>query len=97
MLIVENVEQRSPIRKIILRLGGFHTPMNFAGCIGLLMEGSGLQELLSLVYAENAVPHVLSGKAISRAVRGHLLIDSAINALVHDDNIFQNDNNEVGC
>lgn len=71
--------------------------MNFAGCIGLLMEGSGLQELLSLVYVENAVPHMLSGKAISRAVRGHLLIDSAINALVHDGNIFQNENNEVGC
>jgi hypothetical protein len=97
MLIVENVEHCSPIRKIILRLGGFHTLMNFAGCIGLLMDGSGLQELLSLVYAENTVPHMLSGKAISRAVRGHLLIDSAINALVHDGNIFQNDKNEVGC
>lgn len=97
MLIVENDEQRSPIRKIILRLGGFHTIMNFSGCIEHLMDGSGLQELLSLVYAENAVPHMLSGKAISRAVRGHLLIDSAINALVHDGNIFQNVNNEVGC
>lgn len=95
MLIVENDEQRSPIRKIILRLGGFHNTMNFSGCH--LMEGSGLQELLSLVYAENAVPYLLSGKAISRAVRGHLLIDSAINALVHDGNIFLNDNNEVGC
>ncbi|EFX73412.1 hypothetical protein DAPPUDRAFT_325339 [Daphnia pulex] len=68
--------------------------MNFSCCIGHLIDGSGLQELLSLVYAENAVPHMLSGKAISRAVRGHLLIDSAINALVHYGNIFLNDNSE---
>ncbi len=27
---------------------------------------------------------------------GHLLSDSAINALVYDGNIFLNDNNEVG-
>ena len=46
------------------------------------MAGSGLQELLELVYAQNAVGHILSGKAISRAVRGHLLVDSALNALL---------------
>ena len=38
--------------------------------------------LLELVYTQNAVGHILSGKAIRRAVRGHLLVDSALNALL---------------
>ena len=72
----------SYLRNIVLRLGGFHTEMSFLGSIGHTMAGSGLQELLELVYAQNAVGHMLSGKAISRAVRGHLLVDSALNALL---------------
>ena len=58
---------------------------NINTCVTLFwgLAGSGLQELLELVYAQNAVGHVLSdGKAISRAVRGHLLVDSALNALL---------------
>ena len=35
-----------------------------------------------LVYAKNAVSHMLSGKAIARAVRGHFLVDAALNALL---------------
>ena len=46
------------------------------------MSGSGLQELLEVVYSPNTVTHILSGKAVARAVRGHLLIDSALNAMV---------------
>ena len=30
----------------------------------------------------NTVTHILSGKAVARAVRGHLLVDSALNAMV---------------
>jgi len=32
--------------------------MNFLGSIGHLMAGSGLQEVLELVYADNAVVHM---------------------------------------
>lgn len=47
------------------------------------MAGSGLQELLELVYAKNdAVIHMLSGKAVSRAIRGHFLVDGALNAML---------------
>jgi hypothetical protein len=42
--------------------------MNFLGCMGHLMEGTALHELLSLVYADHAVLHLLSEKAIP----GHL-------------------------
>ena len=72
----------SSLRDIVLRLGGFQTGMSFLGCIGHLMAASGLQELLKLIYAPNAVVHMLSGKAISRAVQGHLIVDAALNTLV---------------
>ena len=72
----------SGLRDIVLHLGGFYTEMSFLGCIGHLMAASGLQELLELIYAPNAVVHMLSGKAISQAVRGHLIVDVALNTLV---------------
>ena len=46
------------------------------------MSGSGLKELLSTVYAEQTVPHMLSGKGIPRAIRGHLLNSVALNTLL---------------
>ena len=46
------------------------------------MAGSGLQEVLELIYADNAVVHMMTGKAIARAVRGHLIVNAALNTLV---------------
>ena len=56
--------------------------MSFLGTIGDLMAGSGLQERLEVVFAGNAVRHMLTGKAISRAVRGHMLVDAALNSIL---------------
>ncbi|KAH3731250.1 hypothetical protein DPMN_057258 [Dreissena polymorpha] len=56
--------------------------MSFLGCIGQLMQNTGLQELLETVYAPNAVVHILSGKAVSRVVRSHILVDDALNTLI---------------
>ena len=56
--------------------------MSFLGYIGHLMDESGLQEILEVAYAGNAVKHMRSGKAISRAVRGNLLVDAAINTIL---------------
>ena len=72
----------SDLCKVIPRLGAFHTLMSFLGSIGHLMAGSGLKELLELIYAPNALEYMLSGKAVSRAVRGHLIIDAALDALL---------------
>ena len=80
--IILNEPSGSHLKSIVLRLGGFHIEMSFLGCIGHLMAGSGLQELLELVYAKNAVMHMLSGKAVSRAIRGHFLVDGALNAML---------------
>ena len=46
------------------------------------MAGSGLQQLLEVVFAQNYVTHMLTGKAIARAVRGHFLVDAVLNAFV---------------
>ena len=91
---------------IILILGQFHALMSFLGCIGYLMTGSGLDAILKLVYAHDVVPHMLSGKAVSRAIRGHLLVAAALYGLLvskiydvpilsddTDDNMFPNINN----
>ena len=72
----------SHLQSLVLRLGNFHTQMSFLGCIGHLMGGTGLQEAFELVYAENVVVHILNGKAYSRAVWAHLLMDAALSAIL---------------
>ena len=71
--------------RILCRLGGFHTMMSFLGSVGTLMKGSGLAECLQEIYGGNAVTHIESGKAVSRALRGHFLLQSALYALLLDD------------
>ena len=72
----------SDLKGMVLRLGRFHMQMSFLGNIWHLMAGSGLQELLEVVFAGNAVRHMLTGKAISRAVRGHMLVDAALSTIL---------------
>ncbi|XP_028513958.1 uncharacterized protein LOC114574747 [Exaiptasia diaphana] len=62
--------------------GKSYNIMSFTGSIGHLMAGSGLREIIEIIYAPNAVDHVLSGKAISRAVRAHLIVDAVLNCLL---------------
>lgn len=85
LMIIETEPTGSVLNDIVLRLGGFHTEMSFLGSIGHLMAGSGLQEVLELIYADNAVVHMMTGKAIAQAVRGHLIVDAALNALILSD------------
>ena len=74
-MVIESEPADSDLRQVVLRLGSFHTEMSFIGSIGHLIAESGLKELLELIYAPNAVEHILTGKAIARAVRAHLLVD----------------------
>ena len=46
------------------------------------MAESGLAQVLEVVYAENAVKHILSGKAIARAIRGHFIVHAALNTIL---------------
>ncbi|VDI57080.1 Hypothetical predicted protein [Mytilus galloprovincialis] len=82
MMIVQNEPTTSSLKSLVLKLGGFHAEMSFVGSIGYLMSGSGLMNIFETVYASTAVSHMLSGKAIARAVRGHFLLDTALTALI---------------
>ena len=72
----------SPIQCLILRLGPFHMEMSFLGSIGHIMAESGFKEFLELIYAPKVVEKIMTGKAISRAVRAHLLLDAVLNGLL---------------
>ena len=85
LMIIITPPVGSELRSIVLQLEGFHTEMSYLGSIGHLMAASGLQELLKLIkliYAPNAVVHMLNGKAIARAVRGYFIVDAALHALI---------------
>ena len=64
--------------RIVLILVGFHLIMSFLGSIGKLMKGSEISEALQTVYGKNAVEHMMSGKAVTRAIRGHFRTSSAL-------------------
>ena len=69
--LCENEPDGSEHGDMVNRIAGFHNEMSFLGTIGTLMEATGLKEVLELLYAKNAVTHMLTGKAVSRAIRGH--------------------------
>ena len=67
---------------IVCRMGVFHMIMSFLGSNGHVMQCSGLSEALETCYGPNAVQHMLGGKAVDRALRGHYLVESALYCLI---------------
>ena len=67
---------------IVCRLGGFHTLMSFLGSVGMLMKGSGIEDLFAELYAENSIPHIMYRKNIARSLRAHLSVQSALMKLL---------------
>ena len=63
---------------VVSSLGGFHIIMSFLGSIRKLMESSGISELFQVVYSSDTAVHMLSGKAHTRALPAHFLIQSAL-------------------
>ena len=84
-MIIRSEPLVSDLRRTILRSGDFHADMSFLGYMGHVMASSVLQELLELVYAPNAVVHMLNGKAIGRAVRAHFIVDAYVNGMMLTD------------
>ena len=64
--------------EIFVQLGGFHRLMSFLGSIGTLMERSGLRRALETVYVSLTVGDVMTEKAYTQAVRGHMMTASAV-------------------
>lgn len=70
---------RSPqLDNVIVRIGGFHMLMSYMGCIGKIMEGSGLKEALATVYAFNSIDKLLEGHIYARAVRAHVMVNTVL-------------------
>ena len=88
--IILDEPQNSPLKGVILLLGCFHTFMNLLGAIGTLMKGTGLTNILESVYGENTVVHMMTGKAVQRAFRGHLLTDKCLNHLIVSETLEAN-------
>ena len=64
--------------EVVVRLGGFHFLKSYLGCIGYIMEGSGLAEAMGVVYGPTTVKYILKGGAYSKALRAHFLTDAAL-------------------
>ena len=76
--IILDAPQNSPLKEIILLLGSFHTLMKLLGKIGSLMNGTGLEEILHVVYGGNPIEHMMTRKSVQRALRGHLLMNKSL-------------------
>jgi hypothetical protein len=81
-MMVESSPFSSPLKEIVVMLGSFHGRMSFLGCMGYLMEEAGLVEVLEQIYAPNTVKHIISGKAVSRAMTAHSPLDLALHILL---------------
>ena len=81
MNIIQQDSAESDMKSILLCVGGLHIQMSFLGICHLL-AGSGLQQSLKTIFADNAVGHILSRKAISRAICAHFIVDAALNAML---------------
>lgn len=78
---------------MILLLGTFHTFVNAFGTTGTQGDHGD-------VYGENAVVHMMSGKAVQLVFRGHLLVDQCLTEqivakIVEDDPGFQDQVEEL--
>ena len=80
--IIYNSPERSLLKNITLMLGSFHTLMNVLGAIGTLMQVSGLTDIFETVYGDNAVKYMIGGKAVQRALWGHLLVEKCLNGML---------------
>lgn len=56
--------------------------MSFLGAVGFIMDGSGLKELFSLIYAETSAEKALTGHAFSGSVRDHILVHLALSTII---------------
>ena len=74
--IIQTEPANSDLRKVIVRLGAFHAEMSFLGSI----DGR-----LPFTRSYGANNHIMTGKAISRAVRAHFIVDAAVNALLYSE------------
>ena len=74
-------------KRLILRLGDFHTALNFLGILGKRFRDAGLQDIMteSQILAEGSANRVMSGQQYNRSMRCHKIVAEAMQRLrFHD-------------
>jgi hypothetical protein len=79
--IVSSAPEGFKLSKIIIRLGGFHLLMLFLGAIGSIMQGSGMKEVLSEIYAPKSLEKMLNRHAYA-SVRAHTLLQLTLAIII---------------
>ena len=64
--------------------------MSFYGSTGHIMASPGLEKVFETAYGENAVKDILTGKAIARANRAHILTESTLMISLQQQNLIKN-------
>ncbi|GBN14429.1 hypothetical protein AVEN_177770-1 [Araneus ventricosus] len=80
--IVAAAPEGSDLSKIVIRLEGFHLLSSFFGAIGYIMQGSGIKEVLSLIYAPNSLDKMLPGHTYARDVRAHTVLHLTLATII---------------
>ena len=88
--MLQKLPDGDTLKNVVVLLGSFHTLMNVLGAIGYLMNGSGIRNLLDVIYRENAVTHILTGKVVDCAVRNYTLLDNCLNYIITDKILMTN-------
>ncbi|GBN59825.1 hypothetical protein AVEN_191613-1 [Araneus ventricosus] len=89
--IVAAAPEGSDLSKIVIRLGCFHLLSSFFGAFGYIMQGSGIKEVLSLIYAPNLLDKRLTGHAHARAVRAHTLLHLTLATIISKELLTDDD------
>ena len=73
---------RNNLGYFIIQLEGFRTRMSFLGYTEYVMSNSGMGDALELIYTKNTAPHLLSGKAVDRTIRGDQIVNIALHTIL---------------
>lgn len=73
-IVACQIQWSDPMRwkSVILHPGMMHTLMSFLGCIGFLMKGSGMEQLLAVAFG--GIANIVNGKSWTNALRAYRML-----------------------
>lgn len=73
-IVACQIQWGNPMRwkSVIIHPGMMHTLMSFLGCIGFLMKGSGMEQLLTVAFG--GIANIVNGKSWTNALRAYRML-----------------------
>ena len=68
--------------QITIMIGNFHFQMCFLASIGFIMKNTGLEAILGVIYGDNTVKKIMSGKSYKRSMRAHSLLSTVLKKIL---------------